>query len=512
MLNTHLQTYINAFSDLKVLVIGDAMLDSYLKGSTERLCREAPVPVISLESRENVPGGAGNAAVNIRSLGARVFFLSVIGSDPEGDLLLQALESYGVPTGHIIRRPERQTLAKQRLIATSQMLARFDQGSVDLIQPEIEDIMIRTLEELFPQVDAILVSDYDYGLLTPRIIQALADLQTSSPRLLLVDSRRLLDYSAVSITAIKPNFEEASHLLGLRKPRTQKDRLRQIEAEGSRLLDMIGTHIAAITLDRDGALVYEHGIEMPYRTYTRPAPHTRAAGAGDTFMSALALSLAAGAPTEHAADIASAASSIVVEKDGTSACHQEELIHYFSSEEKLVTDVFQLAARLATYRRDGRRIVFTNGCFDILHRGHISYLNRAKSFGDILIIGLNSDESVRRLKGASRPINPLEDRGQILAALSCVDHIVPFEDDTSHNLIRIIQPDVYVKGGDYTHETLPEARLVEELGGKVEILHYLEDHSTTSIIERIRDLDRIDRGRKNNGMAARLHPGKDANP
>jgi D-beta-D-heptose 7-phosphate kinase/D-beta-D-heptose 1-phosphate adenosyltransferase len=359
-------------------------------------------------------------------------------------------------------------------------------------------------------MDAVMVSDYDYGILTPRVIQALAKLQNRQPRLLTIDSKRLLDYRSVPMTAIKPNYEEAVHLLRLQKPQEPNVRVQQVEAEGARLLKMTGTHIAAITLDQDGALIFERGVETPYRTYPRPEPHPHTAGAGDTFMSALTLSLAAGAPTDEAAEIASAAASIVVEKNGTSACHQEELLGYFSNDVKTVTDIFQLAARLAAYRLEGRRIVFTNGCFDILHRGHITFLNRAKAFGDILIIGLNSDESVRRLKGPSRPINSLEDRGQILAALSCVDHIVPFDNDTSHNLIRIIQPDVFVKGGDYTRETLPEARLVGELGGNIRILPYLEDHSTTGIIERIRELDKTGQTTNRDRMAAGVHPGRES--
>jgi D-beta-D-heptose 7-phosphate kinase/D-beta-D-heptose 1-phosphate adenosyltransferase len=178
----------------------------------------------------------------------------------------------------------------------------------------------------------------------------------------------------------------------------------------------------------------------------------------------------------------------VVSKDGTSACRAEELRLYFSTDEKYVTDVFQLAARMAAYRAEAKRIVFTNGCFDILHRGHITYLNQAKAQGDILIVGLNSDSSVRRLKGPNRPINTLEDRAQVLAALSCVDHIVAFDGSTPHELIRQIRPDVFIKGGDYTRETLPEAQLVEALGGEVRILPYLQDRSTTVIIEKIREL------------------------
>jgi D-beta-D-heptose 7-phosphate kinase/D-beta-D-heptose 1-phosphate adenosyltransferase len=200
----------------------------------------------------------------------------------------------------------------------------------------------------------------------------------------------------------------------------------------------------------------------------------------------MTLALASGALTSSSAELASAASSIVVNKDGTSTCTVDELRSYIYGNDKHVTDAFVLAARVCSYRQSGKRIVFTNGCFDILHRGHITYLNNAKSLGDILVVGINSDGSVRRLKGESRPINSLEDRMQVLAALSSIDLIVPFDGDTPAELIKIVQPEVFVKGGDYTRESLPEAELVESQGGKVVLLPYLSDRSTTGIIERIR--------------------------
>jgi D-beta-D-heptose 7-phosphate kinase / D-beta-D-heptose 1-phosphate adenosyltransferase len=248
--------------------------------------------------------------------------------------------------------------------------------------------------------------------------------------------------------------------------------------------------LSQLHLDTEGAIIFEEG-RSPYRTYANPVPHSYAAGAGDTFVSALALALGAGAHTPAAAEIASAASSIVVCKEGTASCSSEELIEHFSTEEKFVNDAFQLTARIAYYRRNGLRVVFTNGCFDILHRGHISYLNKAKEFGDILIVGLNSDNGVRRLKGPDRPINSLEDRGQVLSALSCVDHIIPFDEDTPAELIKVIEPDVFVKGGDYTRETLPEAPLVEKQGGEVVLLPYISDRSTTGIIEKIQKLHSV---------------------
>ena len=487
LLNTNLVNFIDAFSQLKVLVIGEAMLDSYLIGEADRLCREAPVPVVSISQQEYVPGGAANAAVNISSLGAQAVFLSVIGDDAEGEMLRGSLEKLGVSTENILSDGNRQTMAKQRVIGSDQLMVRFDQGSTADLDRSIEISLVSRLKELFQECDAVLVSDYNYGVLTPRVIRTLAHLQSTDPRIFVIDSKRLPVYRDIDITAVKPNYAETVQLLGLEKQNGATQRIPQISRYGERLLDLTGAHIAAVTLDQEGALVFERGC-TPYRTYARPAPHSRAAGAGDTFASALTLSLAAGAHLEASAELASAASSIVVEKDGTSVCYALELRNYFSTGEKFVTDAFQLAARMSAYRKEERRIVFTNGCFDLLHRGHINYLNQAKAFGDILIIGLNSDNSVSRLKGPNRPINSLEDRAQILAALSSVDHIIPFDGDTPHDLIRVIKPDVYVKGGDYTLETLPEASLVNELGGKVEILPYLDNHSTTGIIERIRQI------------------------
>ncbi len=274
-------------------------------------------------------------------------------------------------------------------------------------------------------------------------------------------------------------------VLNLEAKDCSTERIQQVEEHGHKILDIANTQIAAVTLDQDGALIFERGQPV-YRIYARPAEHNRVTGAGDTFMSALALSLTAGAATNTAAEIASAAASIVVEKPGTSACYIEELKAYFSGEEKYIEDSFHMAARVAAYRRQGRRIVFTNGCFDILHSGHIQYLNQAKTQGDVLIVGINTDTSVRKLKGPNRPINALEDRAQVLSALSCVDHIIPFDEEIPFNLIRMIRPDVFVKGGDYTRERLPEADLVEEMGGEVHLLPYISDHSTSGIIQRIR--------------------------
>jgi D-beta-D-heptose 7-phosphate kinase/D-beta-D-heptose 1-phosphate adenosyltransferase len=483
-----LLSLIDRFASQKILVLGEAMLDSYLHGTSQRLCQEAPVPIVDIHESIYVPGGAANTAVNLHSLGAKVKLLSVIGQDQEGSRLFAALQEHDIPTDDLLTAADRKTLAKQRILAGSQVVVRFDQGSTSPVDAESESKLIDRLRSLFHECDAIVISDYNYGVITLRVVQALEELQASDPRLIMVDSKRLRMYRNLKPAAIKLNYEETLQLLGLEKITDDSERVEQIHRHGRTVLDLTSAQIAAITLDHSGALIFRQDEETPYRTYAKPEPNSQAAGAGDTFISALAVSLTAGIPAEQAAEIASAAASIVVSKRGTAACFAEELRDYFSIHEKYIRDDFQLALQVASYRRLGRRIVFTNGCFDILHRGHITYLNRAKALGDVLIVGLNSDESIRKLKGPDRPINSLEDRAQILAALSCVDHTVSFGEDTPHELIKKICPDVFVKGGDYRRETLPEASLVEQLGGRVEILPYLETYSTTNVIEKIRSI------------------------
>ncbi len=481
----NLTDLIPSFSGLKIIVIGEAMLDCYLAGPSDRLSREAPVPIVDVAQRLDVPGGGANTAINVHSLGAQVMFLSVIGNDLEGILLRRALEERGVSTEYLLTQPRRQTLAKHRVMVESHLLVRFDQGDKQPVDPGIEQVLIERLIQLFPQCDAVIISDYDYGILTPNVIAALTQLQAQTPQPIVVDSKKLPAYRSLGVTAVKPNFNEALRLVNVTSPTTEYSRVDLINQYSHALLEATGAQIVAVTLDVDGALFFEHD-RPPYRTYAQPVAHSRAAGAGDTLLSALALALAVGATTPAAAEIASAAATVVVAKEGTATCTATELHERILGGNKCITDPQHLVTQLENYRQQGRRLVFTNGCFDLLHRGHIDYLNNAKALGDVLIVGLNSDASVRRLKGEPRPISSLEDRIQVLSALSCVDHIVVFEEDTPANLIQLVRPDIYVKGGDYTRATLPEAALVESLGGRVEILPYLHDHSTTSIIERIR--------------------------
>jgi D-beta-D-heptose 7-phosphate kinase/D-beta-D-heptose 1-phosphate adenosyltransferase len=494
-----LQHYVDRFGHLRCLVIGEAILDSYLRGTADRLCREAPVPIVSVQQRENLPGGAANTAVNVACLGAQVEFLSVIGDDLQGHTLRQELIGRGVGTQHLLVQEGRCTLAKHRVLAGGQILIRFDEGHTHPIDRDTERLLAARLSELFHCFDAVIVSDYGYGVLTPDLIATLGHLQASHPTVLVVDSKHLPQYRQVGVTAIKPNYDEVVRLLGSGQSGPFGSRAEWVAAHRKRLLELTGARIAAVTLDTDGAIIIESDGDC-YRTYARPVEHSLAVGAGDTFASVLALALAAGAGTHEAAELASAAASIVVCREGTATCSAHELRQHLSTGHKYIPDLHHMAERAQFYHRQGKRIVFTNGCFDILHAGHIAFLNRARALGDVLVVAVNSDRSVRRLKGHGRPINRLQDRVKVLAALDCVDHIVPFDDDIPTTLICAIKPHVFAKGGNYTRDMLPEARTVEEMGGRVHILPCFEQGSTRTLIERIRSINALQRADSNHGL------------
>jgi D-beta-D-heptose 7-phosphate kinase/D-beta-D-heptose 1-phosphate adenosyltransferase len=484
--STSLPALLDRFGGLSVLVLGESILDAYLKGRTTRLSREAPVPVVDLDERVEAPGGAANAAVNLASLGARVELVSVVGDDPAGGRLRELLARAGVGHGQVLAEPGRRTLVKRRIVADDQMLARVDDGDAGPLDDRAERALLDRLEELFGAHDAVLVSDYGYGLIGPPALRRLRRLQAAAQRVLVVDAKRPGAYRQVGVTAAKPNYEEAAKLLGLDQLSGTPRRAEQLEGEGGRLRALLGAQLVAVTLDSEGALLFDADQGPPYRTYARQRPSALATGAGDTFASVLALALAARADTAAAGELASAAAATVVTREGTAVCGAALLREAISGPRRQLASAAELEAQVNLHRQQGRRIVFTNGCFDILHRGHVTYLNRAKALGDVLVVGVNSDGSVRRLKGPERPLNRLEDRMQVLGALSCIDHLIAFDADTPAELIEVARPDVFVKGGDYRLETLPEAPLVERLGGKVVLLPYLEDHSTTALVDRLR--------------------------
>lgn len=476
ILKPQLTKLLNEISNLNVIVIGEAMLDSYLLKDNKRCY---------------LPGGGANTAANVHSLGGEVSFLSVIGEDSEGFQLQETLKIRGISTEYMFTHPGRQTLVKKREIVQSHLLPRWDYGSTNEIESIIEEKLINKLEIIYPECDAVIISDYGYGILTKKVLASLSQLQQRYNKTLVVNSKSIQAYHNVNVTAVKLNYQQALELLEVFSLSNSEklytgSRVEYITLYGEKLLHLIGAKVVAVTLDAEGAIIFEDGSQ-PYRTYTQSAKPSCTIGAGDTFTSALTLALSAGATTTLAANFAASAAAVVVKKDATSVCSAEELRQYFcsASANKHITDSNQLVSLIASYRKKGLKIVFTNGCFDILHAGHVYFLNSAKALGDILIVGVNSDDSIRRIKGSTRPINTLEDRIHVLSGLECVDHLIAFNEDIPLKLIRLVKPHVHVKGGDYTKESLPEAPLVEDLGGVVEILPLLENHSTSIIIKRI---------------------------
>ncbi|MFI9237343.1 D-glycero-beta-D-manno-heptose 1-phosphate adenylyltransferase [Streptomyces sp. NPDC053079] len=486
-MNTDLPGLLDRIAGQRVLVIGDAILDTYVWGATSGLCRESPVPAVSLTSVRHQCGGAANVAVNLRALGAEPVLLSAVGEDAAGHRLREALRAEGVATDGVTAHPARTTVTKRRVMADGQMLLRLDEGAEQPLTTADGSLTALTAaaDGLLETVDAVIVSDYGYGVCGPETTAWLATHRDRCPPALVVDSRRPARFAALRAGAVKPNYDEALRLLDDPGPPPGPARADRLALLGDKLLRLTGADRVALTLDADGSMLFERH-RPPLRTYARGdrATTSTTVGAGDTFTAGLTLALAAGADSSAAAELAAAAASTVVGTPGTSRCDAGELRRLFGGTGK-VRPTGSLPDWLLDAAGRGRRVVFTNGCFDLLHGGHVSCLSRAKELGDLLVVGVNSDAGVRRLKGAQRPVIPLAERMRVLAALSCVDLVVPFDEDSPVALIEALRPEVYVKGGDYTRTTLPEAPLVERLGGTVHLMPTVADTSTTDIIKRI---------------------------
>jgi D-beta-D-heptose 7-phosphate kinase/D-beta-D-heptose 1-phosphate adenosyltransferase len=475
---------ISRFQNFSVLVIGDLIIDCYLQGISTRLTPEAAVPVVDILEQKMALGGAANTAVNLRNLGAKVTFCSVAGLDRDGDDAIALLQKYDVDQ-QVVQDPLRNTIVKTRVMTGDQLLVRYDGGSENTVSSELEQQLISLLEEQYFLHDAIVIADYGKGVITPLIIDALRALKMREDKFIAVDSKRLGMFKCLSPSLVKPNYKEAIELLRLQQQRI--DRTQQIQELGKKLFETTGAAVTVVTMDKEGAAVFCRDQQI-YRCCARELAPRQVSGAGDVYISAFTLSLLAGADMSAAAEVSSAAAGLAIGKDITAHCTHEELGAYMSISEKCIDDLQQLKNLCTMYRAQGKKIVFTNGCFDILHSGHVNYLNKARELGNILIVGINTDESIKRLKGSSRPINHLSDRIQVLSGLSAVSHVIPFGrtgNDTPVSLIEMIKPDIFVKGSDYSKETLPEAGLVEELGGKVMLLPLLPDRSTTGILRRI---------------------------
>jgi rfaE bifunctional protein nucleotidyltransferase chain/domain/rfaE bifunctional protein kinase chain/domain len=469
-----------------VLVVGDALLDGWLVGSPRRLCREAPAPVLEVERTTYAGGGAANTAANIAALGGRAVLAAAIGEDPDGGRLRRRLDAAGVDH-RLIPVRGRRTLAKRRLVAEEQIMLRFDEGDTGPLPDSAEAALVEAIAATLDEgVDAVVVGDYGGGGIADSVRALLAQRRGDIP-LLVVDAHDPRPWASAHPDLVTPSFAEACRLLECDPVAVGARRAEWVIEATDRLLALAGAPAVAVTLDVDGSVVLTAEVE-PVRTYAQPALASLTVGAGDAYVAAFTLALAARVPLADAAEMAQLAATAATRgrAPGTAVCDARGLLETAGEADQAALSVADLVAAVSEHRKQGRRIVFTNGCFDVLHRGHVGYLNQARRLGDVLIVAVNSDDSVRRLKGPERPVNPVEDRVAVLAALACVNHVVVFEEDNPTNLIALVRPDLYVKGGDYRPEMIPEAPLVRELGGEVLTLDYLPDRSTTKLIGRIR--------------------------
>ena len=494
---------VRRFRHKRVLVIGDAMLDTYLEGTAARLCSEGPVPIVRKTAEQRAPGGAANTAANLHALDADVVFLAIVGRDSAATLLRSALHDRGVDDRWLVEDAYASTLHKMRILADGQYVVRFDDEETHSYTQQTQQQLLTHLNREFPRCDLVIVSDYTYGVVSDPLIERLRTLQAEQPKLLLIDSKDLYRLREVRATVVSPNELEARLLVGFKQANnasslTMQERLAEIARMGEKLLAMIHTEHVAITLGGNGVFLMDRSGETQHLP-THRVFSANDIGAGDSFTSALALALAAGANMEEAARIGIDAASIVISKRGTSVVQYQELLqrvslrdsalradgHFPATEIETMFALAQLRVQLEEARDAGKTIVFTNGVFDILHAGHVQFLRSAKALGDVLVVGVNSDTSTRRLKGEHRPINGERDRMALVAALDAVDHVIRFDEDTPTELIRALRPHIHVKGGDYADETLPEAEAVRDVGGRIVILPLAGNVSTSSMIDRI---------------------------
>ncbi len=461
-----------------MLVVGDLMIDHYLWGKTERISPEAPVPVIDVQRESEVLGGAGNVVNNLVALGAKVHVASVIGKDENGERLRGMLERLGVDTDALVTDTARKTTRKSRVIASHQQVVRFDSETRQEIGMDAEERIAAALKRKLPEVDILLLSDYGKGVLSERLTQRIIALARESGIKVLVDPKGR-DYSKYrGATLVTPNKKEASEATGINI--VDEASLREA---GFRLKEELGLDMAMITLSEEGMAIFGESMR---KIPTVAKEVYDVTGAGDTVLSTLGFVLGAGGEIEEAARVANAAAAVVVGKLGSATATWDEIIAYETTLHESTTEhrIKEREALIESVRRlknEGKRIVFTNGCFDILHLGHVKYLEKAKSFGDVLIVGVNSDASVRRLKGEERPVNPENDRAYLLAALDAVDFVTVFDEDTPYELIKVVEPDVLVKGGDYEGKEVVGSDIAKE----VRLVDFVEGKSTTKIIEKI---------------------------
>jgi D-beta-D-heptose 7-phosphate kinase / D-beta-D-heptose 1-phosphate adenosyltransferase len=488
-----------ALKPLRVLVAGEMILDRYIWGDVARISPEAPIPILRVQRREEKPGNAGFVMANLRALGAEVSALGVVGSDRNGNLLREIFVDLGIDTRSILIDPDRPTIVKDRMLgsvqaahrATQQLLRVDDEDPRPLAPARERELIARANSEL-RNCDGVLISDIDKGLLTPPVLRALIDGSVARGIPVIVDPRRTEDFSIYrGATALTPNRHETEVATGTRL--TDRGAWRKA---AETLVRKLGLKACLITLDRDGMYLAERGGKDTYVS-TVPRDVYDVTGAGDVVLSVFGMFSIAGLGFSSAATIANLAASIEVTRIGTEVITREDLARALSpahaSHERKIHSTDELKSALDRERRAGRRIAFTNGCFDLIHAGHVQALAFARAQADVLVVGLNSDRSVKRLKGDSRPIYPAAERARILAALEAVDYVVVFDETRAEKIIRTVKPDVLVKGEDWRGKQVDGQAFVESRGGRVALAPLLGGRSTTETIDRMSSAPRAER-------------------
>ncbi|MDE6886749.1 MAG: D-glycero-beta-D-manno-heptose-7-phosphate kinase [Helicobacteraceae bacterium] len=448
-----------------ILVIGDLMIDHYVWGTCERISPEAPVQILKIKNENNRLGGASNVANNLVALGANVFLCGIIGNDADGKTLLSMLENAKINTDFIQIENNFSTIKKTRFLASSQQVLRVDREHEAL---SLDSKTLSLIKKEITKFDSIVLSDYAKGALDSAFCKEVINLAKQNNKLILCDPKGD-DYSKYSnATLITPNKKEAEIATNIKID--SKDSLLKAL---NKLKNDYKLDYAIITLSEDGMAIFDSKMtEIP----TLAKEVFDVTGAGDTAIAALSFGLSKGIDIYDSAKFANAAAAVVVGKIGSAVANISESLEIMKDE----IDINNITL-IENLKKEGKKIVFTNGCFDILHSGHIEYLKAAKKLGDILVVGINSDSSVKRLKGETRPINSQSDRENVLSAISYVDFVIIFDEDTPLELIKQIKPDILVKGGDYKDKEVIGSNIVS----KVKILDYVPNKSTTNIINKI---------------------------
>lgn len=480
---------ISKFNRCRILVVGDLMLDEYVWGEVDRISPEAPVQIVAVKNEDYALGGSGNVVNNIAALGAKVTVAGVIGSGSNGQLLLQKFRQIGVDTAGIFQEPDRSTTKKTRIIAANQHVIRIDRETKTSISDTTLEKLTGFIENKIPAVDVILISDYGKGLITNTLLSRLAATARKHNKIAIADPKGL-DFSKYSgVSVLTPNQKEASLASGI----DIIDESTLAEA-GNKIMQIAGIDKLLITCGKDG-MVFIRPNKAPYKISAKARQVYDVSGAGDTVLAVLGLAVAAGESFENAMALANAAAGIVVGKVGTAAVSRQELISAVQPDDGTafkLKRIEELAALSKELKKQGKRLVMTNGCFDLLHIGHIMLFSASKQLGDILIVAIDDDDSVKALKGPGRPVISAEERVRVLSALDAVDYVVVFSSEELELLIEIIRPDVLTKGSNYTTEEVYGRELVEQYGGQVALIPVVENISSTRIINNIKSSDSVE--------------------